>query len=150
MDRKTLNAMHELQAKGEIFLGLFLSKDPSNKVLMWLHLKLSNGAQLVSTYLADIQYIGLQAQDISKLHQVGQLGCAIGSVQYTSNPDVHLLQVTPLSRRIRIKAPVAVNETVPDALIAVEIEELIVRTPTHLLLWELRILILKSGGRVWS
>jgi hypothetical protein len=60
---------------------------------------------------------------------VGQLGCAIGAVQYTSNPDVHLLQITPLSRRIRIKAPVPGAERENDAtLLAVEIEELIVRS----------------------
>jgi hypothetical protein len=67
---------------------------------------------------------------VSQLYQVGQLGCAIGAVQYTSNPDVHLLQITPLSRRIRIKAPVPGAGRENDAtLLAVEIEELIVRPP---------------------
>jgi hypothetical protein len=70
----------------------------------------------------------IQVADVSQLYQVGQLGCAIGAVQYTSNPDVHLLQITPLSRRIRIKAPVPGAERENDAtLLAVEIEELIVR-----------------------
>lgn len=99
VDRRTLERMQDLQAKGDLFLGLFLQKDPNPNV---------------------------KVADVSQLYQVGQLGCAIGAVQYTSNPDVHLLQITPLSRRIRIKAPVPGAGRENDAtLLAVEIEELI-------------------------